>query len=76
MFLSIAGVGLRPFGWFGPPSVVHCWPFRGGGSGVVFVGCFGVRVSVVFRVVFVHCTFGSVWVAGWPPFFLGGAAAR
>ena len=39
---------------------------------MVSVGCFGVRVSVVFRVVFVHCTFGSVWVAGWPPFFLGG----
>ena len=59
--------GVHVWNWFGPP-VVHCWPFRGGGSGVVSVGCFGVGVSVVFRFVFIRCTFGSVWVAGWPPF--------
>ena len=35
---------------------------------MVSVGCFGVRVSVVFRFVFVRYAFGSVWVAGWPPF--------
>ena len=35
---------------------------------MVSVGCFGVRYSVVFRFVFVRCAFGSVWVAGWPPF--------
>ena len=33
---------------------------------MVSVGCFGVRVSVMFRFVFVRCAFGSVWVAGWP----------
>ena len=48
--------------------MVRCWPFRGGGSDVVSVGCFGVRFSVVFYFVFVHCTFSSVWVAEWPPF--------
>ena len=35
---------------------------------MVSVGCFGVRVSVMFRFIFVNYTFGSVWVAGWPPF--------
>ena len=35
---------------------------------MVSVRCFGVRVSVMFHFMFVHCTFGSVWVAGWPPF--------
>ena len=35
---------------------------------MVSVRCFGVGVSVVFRFMFVHCTFGSVWVAEWPPF--------
>ena len=44
--------------------MVHYWPFRAGGS----VGCFGVRVSVMFHFVFVRCNFGSVWVAEWPPF--------
>ena len=34
---------------------------------MVSVSCFGVRVSVVFRFVFVHYAFGSVWVAKWPP---------
>ena len=42
--------------------------FQGGGSDVVFVSCFGVRVSVMFRFMFVHYTFSSVWVAEWPPF--------
>ena len=32
------------------------------------VAYFGVRVSVVFRLVFVRCAFGSVRVAGWPPY--------
>ena len=39
-----------------------------GGSDVVSVSCFGVRVSVMFHFMFVHYTFSSVWVAEWPPF--------
>ena len=35
---------------------------------MVSVACFGVRVSVMFHLMFVHYTFSSVWVAGWPPF--------
>ena len=35
---------------------------------MVSVACFGVRVSVMFRLMFVHYTFSSVWVAAWPPF--------
>ena len=35
---------------------------------MVSVGCFGVRVSVMFHFMFVDCTFSSVWVAEWPPF--------
>ena len=27
-----------------------------------------LEFSVMFHFVFVHCTFSSVWVAGWPPF--------
>ena len=42
--------------------------FQGGGSDVVSVSCFGVRVSVMFHVMLVHYTFSSVWVAAWPPF--------
>ena len=38
-------------------------PFQGGGSDVVSVACFGVRVSVMFRLMSVHYTFSSVWVA-------------
>ena len=38
------------------------------GSDVVFVSCFGGRVSVMFHFMFVHYTFSSVWVAEWPPF--------
>ena len=30
------------------------------------VACFGVRVSVMFHLMFVHNTFSSVWVAEWP----------
>ena len=32
------------------------------------VACFGVRVSVMFHLMFVHYTFTTVWVAEWPPF--------
>ena len=32
------------------------------------VACFGVRVSVMFHLMFVHYTFSPVWVAEWPPF--------
>ena len=32
------------------------------------VSCFGVRVSVMFHLMFVHYTFSSVLVAEWPPF--------
>ena len=35
---------------------------------MVSVICFGVRVSVMFHLMFVHYTFSSVWVAEWPPF--------
>ena len=42
--------------------------FQGGGSDVVCVSCFGVRVSAMFHFMFVHYTFISVWVAEWPPF--------
>ena len=35
---------------------------------MVYIACFGVGVSVMFHLVFVHCTFSSVWVAEWPPF--------
>ena len=38
------------------------------GSDVVSVACFGIRVSVMFHLMFVHYTFSSVWVAEWPPF--------
>ena len=48
--------------------MVCCWPFQGGGSDVVSVSCFGVRVSVMNHFMFVHYTFGLVLVAGWPPF--------
>ena len=41
---------------------------QGGGSGVVSVSSFGVRVSVMSHFMFVHYTFSSVWVAEWPPF--------
>ena len=34
--------------------MVHYWPFQGGGSGVVSVSCFGVRVSVLFHFIIVH----------------------
>ena len=43
-------------------------------SGVVSVSCFGVRVSVMFHLMFVHYTFSSVLVAEWTPF--GEIAAR
>ena len=33
------------------------------------VACFGVRVSVMFQLMFVHYTFSSVSVAGRPPFW-------
>ena len=35
---------------------------------MVSVTYIGVRFSVMFRFVFARCAFGSVWVAGWPPF--------
>ena len=41
---------------------------QGGGSGVVSVSCFSVRVSVMFHFMLVHYTFSSVSVADWPPF--------
>ena len=51
------------------PPVIHYWPFQGGefwcGS---LLPVFGVRVSVMFHLMFVHYTFSSVWVAEWPPF--------
>ena len=35
---------------------------------MVSVSCYGVSVSVMFHIMFVHYTFSSVWVAEWPPF--------
>ena len=35
---------------------------------MVSVACFGVRVSVMFYLIFVHYTFSLVWIAEWPPF--------
>ena len=35
---------------------------------MVSVACFGVRISVMFHLMFFHYTFSSVWVAEWPPF--------
>ena len=32
------------------------------------VSCFGVRVSMIFHLMFVHYTLSSVSVAEWPPF--------
>ena len=37
---------------------------------MVSVSCFGVRVSVMFQLMFVHYPFSSVWVAEGPPFCL------
>ena len=51
------------------PPVIHYRPFQGGVSDVVSVACFGVRVSVMFYLMFVHYTFSSVWIAEWPPFW-------
>ena len=53
-----------------PPPVIHWWPFRAGGSDVVSVACFGVRVSVIFHLIIVQYTFSSVWVAECPLFFI------
>ena len=41
---------------------------RQGQSDVVSVACFGVRVSVMFHLTFVHYSLSSVWVAERPPF--------
>ena len=30
---------------------------------------YGVRVSVMFHLMFVHIIFNSIWVAEWPPFW-------
>ena len=35
---------------------------------MVSVACFGVRVSLMLHLMFVHYTFSSVWVAEWSPF--------
>ena len=35
---------------------------------MVSVACFGVRISVMFHLMFVHYIFSSVWVAEGPPF--------
>ena len=32
------------------------------------VACFGVRVSVMFHLMFDHYTFNSILIAKWPPF--------
>ena len=52
-------------------AYINCSYFlklQGGGSDVVSVRCFGVRVSVMFHFMFVHYTLSSVWFAEWPPF--------
>ena len=35
---------------------------------MVSVACCGVRVRMMFHLMFVHYTFSSVWVAEWPSF--------
>ena len=35
---------------------------------MVYVAYFGVRVSEMFNLMFVHYTLSSVWVSEWPPF--------
>ena len=32
------------------------------------VAWLGIRVSVMFHLIFVHYNLSSVWVAEWPPF--------
>ena len=51
-----------------PPPGIRYRPFQCGGSDLVSVACFGVRVSVMFHLTFIHYTFSSVLVAEWPPF--------
>ena len=50
-------------GKVGPVKLV----FQGGSFVVVYVACFGVRVSVTFHLTCVHIIFSSVLVAEWPP---------
>ena len=33
-----------------------------------YVACFGVRVSVLFHLMFVHYSFSSILAVEWPPF--------
>ena len=36
---------------------------------MVSVVCFGIKYLGMFRLMLVHYTFSSVWVAEWPPFW-------
>ena len=65
--ISYGGSGCARKTSLSSPVINYC-PFQGGGSGMVSVRCFIVRVSVMFLFMFVHYNFCSVWVAEWPPF--------
>ena len=60
LLLSVCKTSISP-----PPSNSFIdRPFQGGGSDVVSVACVGVRISMMFHLMFVHNTFSSVWVVG------------
>ena len=65
-------ITISPLRLYAASSVRIPTSTQGGGSDVVSVSCFGVRISVMFHFMFVHYTFSSVWVAGWPPFYHNG----
>ena len=65
--ISYGGSGCTRKTFLNSP-VIHYWPFQGGGSGLVYVACFGIRGSVIIHFKFVHYTFSSVWASEWPSF--------
>ena len=65
--ISYGGCGCARKTSLSPPSN-SLLTVQGGGSGVVSVSCFGVRVSVRLHFMFLHYIFSSVLVAEWPPF--------
>ena len=67
--LQTLRVRLAPSSRFKPPSnslltVPRRWFWCGS-----LLPVFGIRVSVMFHLMFVYYTFSSVWVAEWPPFW-------
>ena len=66
------GLPAHPFNALILPILRGCLQITDRSNAVVpmwfSVACFGVRVSVMLYLMFVHYTFSSVWVAEWPPF--------